>query len=102
MVSGELIDVCDDLFAELLFAGGYAASAWTLRKTGSLNRGTGKETCDHSTERRRRKGGDLQRNDPESGSGAIFASRDQSAGAPAGEIDSGNFASLCIYAQPIC
>jgi hypothetical protein len=37
MVSGELIDVCDDLFAELLFAGRYAASAWTLRKTGSLN-----------------------------------------------------------------
>jgi hypothetical protein len=26
MVSGELIDVCDDLFAELLFAGRHAAS----------------------------------------------------------------------------
>ena len=63
MVSGELIDVCDDLFTELLFAGCYAASAWTLRKTGSLNLGTGKEACNRSTERRRRKGADRQRND---------------------------------------
>src|SRR5919201_2683483 len=91
------IDVCDDLFAELLFAGRYAASAGTLRKTGSFNRRTGKETCHHSTERGRRKGGDLQGNDSESSSGAIFTGRDQSAGAPAGEIDPGNIASLCVY-----
>jgi hypothetical protein len=49
-VSLQLTDFCDDLFTKLLFAGRYPASAGTLRKTGGVNPGTGKETCYYSTE----------------------------------------------------
>src|SRR5712691_5582625 len=100
--TSESIDVCQHLSTELLFAGGNASSAGTARKTGGLDRGTGQETASHSIERGRRKGGHLQRNDAKSGSSAIFGGCHQGARAHTGKIDPGNFAPVCVYAQPVC
>src|SRR5690242_12201955 len=69
--SWEQIDVRRDLFAEFLFAGCYPASAGIARQAGGIDRRTGEETGDHSTERRRGKSRNSKRNDPESSSGAI-------------------------------